>query len=206
MSLARCFCVATWLAAAVPAYTSAQTTDPWIVKVGVHDVDPKSDNGNLAGGALAVEVGSSVRPTLSLEYLLTPNIGLEVLAALPFEHDVKLNGTTGANVKQLPPTVSLQYHFAPASSFSPFVGVGVNYTRFFDIDERGPLTGTQLNLSSSWGFAAHAGVDMRFGDRWLVGADLRWINIDSDARVNGARVGTVNIDPLVYGVYGGYRF
>ena len=29
--------------------------------------------------------------------------------------------------------------------------------------------------------------------------DARWIDIDTDVKVNGASVGTVNIDPMVYG-------
>jgi outer membrane protein len=120
-----------------------------------------------------------------LEYLLSPNIGVELLAAWPFEHTVKLNGADDAKVKQLPPTVSLQYHFIPAASISPFVGVGLNFTRFFNVDERDPLTGTE---------------------QWLAGVDVRWIDIDTTARVNGAKVGTVNVDPLVYGAYVGYRF
>jgi outer membrane protein len=206
MSLARCFCVATLVALVTPVHASDSNGGPWIVEIGVHDVDPKSDNGQLAGGTLNVDVGSSVRPTASLEYLLLPNLGVELLAAWPFEHDIKLNGAQAANAKQLPPTLSLQYHFTPAGTISPFIGIGLNYTRFFDVDERGPLAGTRLDLSNSFGFAAHAGLDFHLTERWLAGVDVRWINIETDARVDGTKVGTVNISPLVYGLYAGYRF
>jgi outer membrane protein len=178
----------------------------WVVKAGVHTVVPESNNGRLAGGALKADVGSDARPTMTLEYLLNPNWGIEALAALPFEHDVKLNGAKAATVKHLPPTVSLQYHFMPAAQVSPFVGVGLNFTRFFGIHETGPLNGTRLDLADSWGGAVHAGVDVRLSDRWLFTADLRWIDIETEARVNGAKVGTVKIDPWVYGVALGYRF
>ena len=30
--------------------------------------------------------------------------------------------------------------------------------------------------------------------------DARWIDIDTDVEVDGAKLGTANIDPLVYGV------
>jgi outer membrane protein len=36
--------------------------------------------------------------------------------------------------------------------------------------------------------------------------DVRWIDIDADASVDGANVGSVAVDPLVYGVYGSLRF
>ena len=131
---------------------------------------------------------------------------MELLAATPFKHVVHLNGAKAAEVSHLPPTVSLQYHFNPGASVSPFVGVGLNYTAFFDVHETGPLAGTQLTLDKSWGAAVHAGIDFALNDRWLISADVRWMDIDTDARVNGVKVGTVNIDPLAYGVAVGYRF
>ena len=33
--------------------------------------------------------------------------------------------------KALPPTLTLQYHFAPDSNIRPYVGLGLNYTYFF---------------------------------------------------------------------------
>lgn len=195
------------LVLALPRIGLADTSaDRWILKLGVHDVDPKSNNGSLAGGALAAEVGSSTRPTLTGEYLITPSLGVELIAAWPFKHTVYLNGTEAATTQQLPPTLSVQYHFFPYAQVSPFVGVGLNYTRFFDVQERGPLAGTNLDLRDSWGVAAHAGVDVRLNRRWLVGADVRWIDISTSATVNGASVGTVSIDPWVFGAYVGFRF
>src|SRR5690606_30547831 len=123
------------------------------------------------------------------------NLGVEVLGALPFQHDVRLDGAKAASVKQLPPTVSLQWHFLPDGRIDPFVGLGLNYTRFFSIDEKGPLAGTRLDLDDSWGMAAHAGVAFALADRWSLTTDVRWIRIRTDAKVDGAKVGTVDIDP-----------
>lgn len=193
------------LVAAVPVAHAAQAGD-WELKLGLHAVDPKSDNGTLAGGALKTKVDSSVRPSVSLEYRITPNLGVEVLGALPFEHEVRLNGGKAASVKHLPPTLSLQWHFLPDGRIDPFVGLGANYTRFFSIDERGPLAGTRLQLEDSWGVAAHAGVAFALQERWSLTLDARWMRIRTDAKVDGAKVGTVTVDPLVYGVAVGYRF
>lgn len=191
---------------AVGATVAHAEQGDWQVKIGAHAVDPKSGNGHLADGALATDVDAAWSPTVTLEYSLTNQLGIEVLAALPFEHDVKLNGAKAATVKQLPPTVSLQWHFMPEAKVSPFVGLGVNYTRFFSIHETGPLAGARLDLGDSWGVAAHAGVDIAIAPRWSVTVDARWIAIDTDAKVNGAKVGSVAIDPFVYGVAVGYRF
>ena len=195
------------IALALLATPLVHAQDPdWIVKVGVHTVDPKSDNGTLAGGTLKSDVGSDVKPTITAEYLLAPEWGIEVLASLPWKHDVKLNGVLAATTKQLPPTVSVQYHFNPTGKISPFVGLGLNYTLFFSEHTTGPLAGTKLSLDNSLGVAAHGGIDFRIDERWLVTLDARWINIDTDAKVNGTKVGTVHIDPFAYGIAVGYRF
>jgi outer membrane protein len=184
--------------AALPAL--AQTAGDWTLGVGVHAVDPKSDNGRLAGGTLAVDVDRDIKPSLTFEYFVRDNLGVEVLAAWPFEHDINIAGLGRVgSTKQLPPTVSLQYHFTGQGRISPFVGAGINYTAFFSEDTTGALAGSKLKLDDSWGLAAHAGVDFAVGQRGAIRIDARWIDIDSDVALNGARLGTVAIDPIVYG-------
>jgi outer membrane protein len=185
-------------AAAAPVL--AQSQGDWTLGVGVHAVDPRSDNGRLADGTLKVDVDIDVKPTLTFEYFVRDNLGVEVIAAWPFEHDVSIAGMgTVGSTKQLPPTVSLQYHFNGKGKVSPFVGAGINYTTFFSEDTRGALDGAQLELDDSWGLAAHAGIDFAVGERSAIRVDARWIDIDADVKLNGADIGTVNIDPIVYG-------
>ena len=177
----------------------AQEAGDWTFSVGAHVVDPTSDNGTLAGGALSTDVGSDWSPTITAEYFFSPRWGIEILASLPFEHDIKLNGADAGSTKHLPPTVTLQYHFEGSQRIKPFIGAGLNYTIFFEEETRGPLAGTELELDSSLGLAAHAGLDFVIGaNKWLR-VDARWMDIDTDVKVNGADVGTVNIDPMVYG-------
>ena len=182
---------------ASPAF--AAEAGSWSFSLGAHVVDPTAGNGSLAGGALEADVGSDWKPTITAEYFFTPNLGLEVLAALPFEHDISLNGAKAGSTKHLPPTFTLQYHF-DGETVSPFIGAGVNYTLFFDQQTSGPLAGAELDLGNSWGLAAHAGVDFRLADNRAIRLDVRWMDIDTDVSVNGTDVGTVKIDPLVYGV------
>lgn len=196
-TLPRLLAAALALGLATPAL--AQQAGDWTFSVGAHGVNPKSGNGTLAGGALAADVGDDWRPTITAEYFFSPHLGLEVLASLPFEHDISLNGVHAGSTKHLPPTVSLQYHFRNDSRVTPFLGAGVNYTHFFDEKVAGPLAGADLSLDGSWGFAAHAGLDIAIADNRWIRLDARYIDIDTDVKVNGAAVGTVNIDPTVYG-------
>ena len=182
---------------AAPAF--AQQAGEWTFSVGAHQVNPKSDNGSLAGNTLDVEVGSNVRPTVTAEYFVRDNLGIEVLAALPFQHDIDIKGLGKVgSTKHLPPVVSLQYHFGKGN-VKPFVGAGINYTYFFSESTSGALAGNKLNLDNSWGLAAHAGIDFKVGDKGAIRVDARWIDIDTDVSLNGTNLGTVNVDPLVYG-------
>lgn len=191
--------------AATPAM--AQSKGDWTVSAGVHQVAPKSNNGSLAGGTLKVDVDSDIKPTITGEYFIADNLGIEVLAALPFKHDISINGLGRVgSTKHLPPVVSLQYHFNSAGKVSPFLGAGLNYTTFFSEDTTGALAGSRLKLDDSWGLAAHAGVDFAIGEKGALRVDLRWIDIDSKVKLNGEKIGTVNIDPLAYGVSYVFKF
>jgi outer membrane protein len=189
---------------ATPAF--AQQAGEWTLSVGAHQVNPKSNNGSLAGGTLDVDVGSSVRPTITAEFFVRNNLGIEVLASLPFQHDISIAGLGKVgSTKHLPPTVSVQYHFGQGT-VKPFVGLGVNYTRFFSTGTSGALAGNDLELDDSFGLAAHAGIDFELSQKGSIRIDARWIDIDTDVKLNGTKLGTVNIDPLVYGAAYVYKF
>ena len=189
---------------AAPAF--AQQAGEWTIGIGAHQVNPKSDNGSLAGGTLDADVGSNVRPTITAEYFLRDNLGLEVLASFPFQHDLDIVGVGRVgSTKHLPPTISLQYHFGQGT-VKPFIGGGVNYTRFFSTDTSGALAGSELELDDSFGLAVHAGIDFEVSQNGSIRIDARWIDIDTDVTLDGADIGTVNIDPLVYGAAYVFKF
>ena len=204
MNTLRIALAATLALAATPAL--AQSAGSWTFGVGAHNVAPKSDNGTLTAtplGNLKMDVGSNVRPTITAEYFVRDNLGVEVLAALPFQHDISVVGVGKVgSTKHLPPTVSLQYHFGQGK-VKPFVGVGLNYTTFFSTKSEGAIAGTNLDLSDSWGLAAHLGVDFKVGEKGAIRLDYRKVDIDTRVKLNGANLGTkntVNIDPSVYGI------
>ena len=186
--------------AAMPA-VQAQDAGDWIGRVGIHNVRPKSDNHDLVN----VDTGASL--TFNATYLFAPHWGVEVLAAMPFAHDINLNGSGKvAETKHLPPTLSLQYHFNPNGTWRPYAGAGLNYTLFFNEKTVGALQGSDLELDPSWGLATQVGLDVDLGSDWFANVDARWFDIDTDAKLNGARIGTVEIDPYAFGLSIGRRF
>lgn len=175
-------------------------------RIGVAKVAPKSDNGSLADGAFAVDAQDDTGFAFTLGYRFHDKFGVELLAALPFEHDIALNGVNSASTKHLPPTLTLQYYPLGGTSarVQPYVGAGVNYTRFSS--EHIDIDGAELSLDSSWGAAGQVGLDLLINDNWALNASAWYIDIDTDASLNGDDIGTVSIDPVV--VMGGisYRF
>lgn len=194
-----CIAVVLGLLASTSAF--AQSQGDWTVGLGIGAVLPKSDNGTLAGGE--ADVNDNVRPTLTAEYFVMDNVGIELLAAWPFKHEIDISGIGDAgDVKHLPPTLSVNYHFPTQSAWKPYVGLGVNYTYFFD--ESSPLG--KLDLDDSFGVAAQIGLDYAVSDNAALRANLRWIDIDSDVKLNGAKIGKAEIDPWVVNVAYVWRF
>jgi len=173
----------------------------WLVRAGASYVNPASDNSDI------VSVESATSFTFNVSYMMTDIWGIELLAAYPFKHDIELlDGTKVGSTKQLPPTLSVQYHFRPSDPFQPYLGFGLNYTHFSSESTTGPLTGSNLNLGDSWGLAGQIGFDVLFNDDWFFNFDVRYIDIDTKATLDGSSLGTVEIDPWVFGAHIGYKF
>ncbi|MBU6951311.1 OmpW family protein [Hahella sp. HN01] len=197
-----------------------------VLRVGAAMVDPQDDSSTLRlnGASLdgsSVSVDSNTQLGLTFTYMLREHIGLEVLAATPFSHEVSAHGSVAgdnlktAEVKHLPPTVSVQYYPMEAgSAFQPYVGVGVNYTLFFDeeltTDFKDAMGDGKIKLDNSFGAAFQLGVDYQLTDNLVVNAAVWKIGIDTTATIDldsGAQIKTdVDIDPLVYMVGVGYKF
>jgi outer membrane protein len=192
--------------ASTAAPVLAQEQGDFTVGLGFGAVIPKGNNGVLAGGTVPINVGDGYSATITAEYFVMDNVGVELLAAWPFQHDIKSNGTKIGSVKHLPPTLSLQYHFTNTSPITPFVGAGINYTTFVKDKATGPLAGNSLKLSDSWGLALHAGVDYAITANGALRADVRWIDIDSDVKLNGVKIGKAKIDPWIFGVAYVHKF
>ncbi|MCP5195022.1 MAG: outer membrane beta-barrel protein [Pseudomonadales bacterium] len=201
----------------------------FILRVGATTVDPDSDSSgiNLPGvPTLHTEVDDDTQLGIIPVYMVTESVGLELLAATPFEHDITLQGKgvnlNAGSTKHLPPTLSLQwYPRAGKNGWQPYVGMGVNYTIFFDEktdqqlnDTLAAIIGsdpksTDLNLDNSFGLSAQAGMDIPLGKHWAINAAVWYIDISSNGKVS-TDVANVNfktdIDPFVYNLGIAYRF
>lgn len=208
------------LAVAIAALGSpalAYERDEVIVRFGAAMVAPDSDSDSLLGDIAEAEDGYSLG--VSATYMINSLVGIELLGALPFQHDIvgtgALQGVDIGSTEQLPPTLLLQFAPPVSAHFQPYAGVGYNYTTFFNEDTSSELdaalgAATDLSLSDSHGLALELGVDVPLGERLMLNATVWNIDIDTTARVkaNGVTAVTVDVelDPWVYMVGLGMRF
>lgn len=220
------------LAVAAPLAQAHQAGDI-IVRAGAVTVQTqenssgvKVDRGALAGTDLGgkASLSNDTQLGLNFAYMMTDNLGIELLAATPFTHDVSIKGAgLGAangklgTLKHLPPTLSLVYYPLDSKGvFQPYIGAGINYTWFMDGDtsSRAEQAGfSNLRATNSWGWAAQIGADFMLTENVMLNGQIRYIDIDTQAYVDhntlagGIRAKVdVDVKPWVYMVGLGYKF
>jgi outer membrane protein W/outer membrane protein OmpA-like peptidoglycan-associated protein len=208
-------------ALAAPVAAHAEKGD-WLFRVGMSQINPDSENlvlfeDSTTGEKDTLVVDSDLSPTFNVSYFFTDNLSTELLAAWPFTHGIDVKSTEAetarvANVDVLPPTLSLNWHFNVDGTWRPYVGLGVNYTLFSGEETRGDLAGTSLKLDDSIGAAGQVGIDIGAPDsNWFWNLNVRYIDISTDAELSipdegTVDLGSVDINPMVYGVHVGYKF
>ncbi|WP_269531949.1 OmpW family protein [Chitinimonas sp. BJYL2] len=162
-----------------------------------------SNTGTLA--ALNVDVDKQTVPELDFTYMLSDQLGAELILGTA-RHKVTANGASLGKVSHLPPTLTLQYHFAPNADIRPYAGVGVNYTRFYNADLKAGAADLAVD-KNSFGGSLQLGADFAINQDWYVNVDVKKIYIKTDVSVaGGAKLGTLKVNPVVWGVGVGTKF
>lgn len=218
---------------------SAQTSADWLkgttIRGGIAHVAPNSTATDAVGpflpgppSGVSLEVQNQSTLFFSVARDLTPHVEVELAMGFPPTHDVTaklapslpshvqvLNGQVIAKVRQVAPTLFFNYKFGdPGSTWRPFVGAGINYTKF---DKReSTAAGNQLNggptdirLSDSWGLAAQAGVSYRLNDQWALNAAVATARVKTHltaTTAGQARKIDIRFRPTVLTVSAGYVF
>ena len=158
------------------------------------------DSANKDSTGLDLSVNNKMIPELDISYFFTPNFAAELILTYPQKHDVRAGGAEIGSLKHLPPTLLAQYHFTNLGAFKPYVGAGINYTRFSSVD----ILGGALNVKkNSFGPALQVGFDYALDKNWSINVDVKKVYIDTN--VSGG-IGKFKVDPVLVGVGLGYRF
>lgn len=155
-----------------------------------------------------VSVSKKTIPEVDITYFLSPNLAVELVLTYPQKHDVSavipslsVNGNIGS-LKHLPPTLSLQYHFDAVGTVKPYLGVGLNYTRFSSVNLP---AGFAIDRNST-GLSFGGGADFMLDKQWSINVDVKKVRIRTDLSLNGGNLGTIKVDPVLAGIGVGYRF
>jgi outer membrane protein len=199
LALAALAALATLSAAPV---ASAQVAGDLLVRGRLVNIDPANQD---TIPTLDVSVSTKVIPEVDFTYFISPNLAAELILTYPQKHNVSANGGAVGTLKHLPPTLTLQYRFNDLGlgAFTPYVGAGLNYTRFSSVNLGG---GTLSVDKNSFGLALQAGVDYAIDKTWSVNLDVKKVQIRTDLSSGGTNLGTLKIDPLLVGVGVGYKF
>lgn len=189
------------MAAAASAPALAYEAGDVIVRAGAVQVTPETTDNTML---TTLDVDDDTQLGLTITYMLSPKVGIELLGATPFKHDLTLSGANIGSVEHLPPTVNLQYFPMDAgSALQPYVGVGLNYTKFWGEENN---LGLVISVEDSFGLAVEAGVDYKITDNVVLNASVWKVDINTNVSINGASMGELEIDPLVAMVAVGYKF
>lgn len=191
---------------------AGKQADTFMVRVRAISVTPLDASSDIS--AIGGHVNTTVQfaPEVDGSYFLTDNIAFEVIAATTRHNvrgeDTALGKVDVGSVWALPPTLTAQYHFMPHSAFSPYVGVGINATFFYDAKPAMP-TVSHVSFSDNVGAALQVGCDYNFSGHWFANVDVKQIFLNTTAHARtalGSVTANTALDPLVIGVGIGYRF
>ena len=199
-------------------FTVSLSAQNWQVRLRGVAVQPneKAEVSTIGGD---VNISNSFIPELDFTYFFNKNVAAELILGTT-KHDVK---TTGSNLTAigdpasaevdlgsvwlLPPTLTLQYHLYPTKTLKPYVGAGLNYTIFYDV-ENGDTQG--MDYKNNVGFALQGGVDYFVNDKFFLNVDIKKLYLKTDVDVDLGLPATVpaevKINPLLIGFGVGMKF
>ncbi len=187
------------LAMATPAFAQATAQGPWQVRVRALHLD----SANKDSTGLGLSINDKSMPEIDISYFFTPNIAAELVLTIPQKHDLRAGGVQIGTLRHLPPTLTAQYHFAPNGAIRPYVGAGINYTRFSSVHLPAGV-GIDRN---SFGGALQLGVDIPLPYKNLIlNFDVKKVYIKTDVSAGGAKIGSFKVDPVLFGIGLGWRF
>lgn len=174
----------------------------WQVRLRSISIIPEESSSLNTG--LSADIHSQTVPEIDVTFFLTKNIAAELIAATAM-HEVEASGVDLGHTKILPPTLTVQYHFAPEEKIRPYVGAGLNYTFFYDKKAANGL-GT-VTYKDGIGYALQAGVDFMADENWGVNLDVKKLFLNTDVNVaSGTHYGNVDVDPWIFGAGITYKF
>lgn len=177
-----------------------------------------------------IDIDNNFIPELDFTYFFTENLAAELILGTT-RHTVSTKGSnlsvpavggpSKANVDLgsvwlLPPTLMVQYHHKFGDVFKPYVGIGANYTFFYN-EKAGVAQAIKYDNKLGWGY--QFGFDIDITDRFFINVDFKKLFLQTNVSVNASNLlqpntdieeliipAKVKIDPMLIGFGVGMRF
>ena len=174
---------------------------PWMVRA--RAVSLQSANTDDTG--LGLSINDKWIPEVDISYFFNKNFAMELILTVPQKQELSSSklGKQIGTLDHLPPTLLAQYHFDTNGGIKPYIGAGINYTIFSNVDV---LAGAASIDKSSWGGALQLGVDIPLSGNMVLNFDVKKVYIKTDVYVGAANQGSFKVDPVLFGIGLGWRF
>lgn len=187
------------LAAAMPAFAQGAASESrWSLTGRVASVE----NQNRDSTGLGLTATNQSQFELELGYAVAPQVSMGLALGLPTRHDVASFGIAQGTLKQMPATLMVRYHFDSTPALRPYVGLGLNVTRYSDVR----LAGGRDVSGSSTGLAVAVGLDVPVARDAYLNFEVRKTTAEMDVRAAGAKLGTLRLNPTRVSAGVGWRF
>lgn len=188
----------------------------------------RADIGIIGG---QIDVSNNFIPELDFTYFFTENLAAELILGTT-RHTVGTIGSSLDNpitqgpstanvdlgsVYLLPPTLMFQYHHKFGEVFKPYVGLGVNYTIFYN-EKSGVAKDISYDNKFGWGY--QFGFDIDLTEKFFINVDFKKLFLKTDVTVDATNLiapgvqgvdqlnipAKVKLDPMLIGFGVGMRF
>jgi outer membrane protein len=177
----------------------------------LYSVGPAAPLFNAQTAGATASAGSVNTLSLSFLHMFTDNMATEFSLGIPptMKLDVQLKSSDhpeAASADVLTPTLVAKYLFnAPADNFRPYLGLGLTYASFRNVNANtadplvNALGGTSASLSSSWAPLYNLGLIYNFSEQLAVNFSVSYIPLKTTATFVGSgttTTGTLELNPV----------
>lgn len=142
-----------------------------------------------------IDIGDSRGVTFGAGFLFHDNLGVELSSSQRVSHDAVITGLgVDTSFKRLP--VNLMVNYYPLggldSRVQPYLGAGLNYTRFSGEPEG-------VEMRRTYALVGQMGIDLAITDNLLLNGFGNYADVESRVHFEGENLGKARLDPLTIG-------
>jgi outer membrane protein len=196
---------------------------PKVTLGALNSVGPASATFNAVTSGATASSNSVDTVSFSVLQMFTHHWAAELSLGIPptMTLDARLGSTDYPGIAKadvLTPTLVAKYLFnTPADKWRPYVGLGVSYASFNNVQANtanatvNALAGGSTSLSSSWAPVYNLGVIYNLTDRLFINASVSYIPVKTDVTFVSADLATttsgrLELNPTDYVIRLGYKF